>query len=122
MNRRLIPNMAPELLVSMPTKQLLGRLHALQRCEESAALSDQTNDGAPTAGIIFKNTAEWLKAYADLKAVLATREHVPSAAQRAETRKQRVRKKSNKHAQGDGGITCQLHTGDNRSVARQHVR
>lgn len=87
----------------MPTKQLLGRLHSLQRCEESAALSDRTpEEVAASEGILFKGTAEWQRAYADLKAVLATREHVASAAQRAQARQQRATRKSNKPLQRTG--------------------
>jgi hypothetical protein len=97
MKRRLIPVLAPEILASMPTKQLLGRLRSLHQCEESAALSDRTPDQvAASEGIVFKNTAEWQRAYADLKAVLATREHVPSATERALARHQRIARKSNK--------------------------
>ena len=36
MKRRLILIVQPEALLKMPTKQLLGRLQALHRCEESA--------------------------------------------------------------------------------------
>ena len=99
MKRRLIPVLAPEALASMPTKQLLGRLHSLQRCEESAALSDRTpEEVAASEGILFKGTTEWQRAYDDLKTVLATREHVPSAAERAQARQQRATRKSNKNA------------------------
>jgi hypothetical protein len=88
----------------MPTKQLLGRLHSLQQCERLAALSDRTPEEiAISEGILFKNTAEWQKAHADLKAVLATQEHVPSAAERAKARQERVKKKSNKSVGGVGG-------------------
>jgi len=115
MKRRLIPVFAPEALTSMPTKQLLGRLRSLQQCEESAALSDRTADEiASSEGILFKNTPEWQSAYADLKAVLGTREHVPSAAEGATARRQRTGKKSNKRAGGDGGIARLLHAGHPR--------
>jgi len=90
MKRRLIPVLAPESLASMPTKQLLGRLLSLQQCEGSAALSDRIPGEAPASeGILYKDTAEWQKAYADVKAVLATREHAPSAAERSKRRQER---------------------------------
>jgi hypothetical protein len=95
MKRRLIPILAPEFLLKMPTKQLLGRLRALHRCEESAAFSDLT-DGeiAANKGILFKKSAEWQDACDHLKAILATREHVPSAAERTRNRKERGRLRS----------------------------
>jgi hypothetical protein len=90
MKRRLIPVLAPESLASMPTKQLLGRLLSLQQCEGAATLSDRSPGEAPTSkGILLKDTAEWQKAYADLKAVIATREHLPSAAERTKRRQER---------------------------------
>jgi len=81
----------------MPTKQLLGRLHSLQLCEETAVFSDRTHEEiAASKGILFKDNAEWQRAYTELKAVLATREHCPSAAERAKTRLERAKRKSNK--------------------------
>jgi len=107
----------------MPTKQLLGRLLSLQQCEESAILSDRTpGEGAPREGIVFKNTADWRKAYADLKEVLATREHVPSAAERAKARQQRATRKSNKRAGGDGGTALLRHAGRPKPAAPHHER
>src|SRR5712691_4181174 len=104
MKRRLIPVLAAKSLTSMPTKQLLGRLHSLQQCEESAALSDRTPEEIEVSeGILFKNTAEWQRSYADMKAVLAAREHVPSSAERANARQQKVKKKSNRRAGCDDG-------------------
>ena len=123
MKRRLIPPLTPEDLASMPTKQLLGRLRSLQRCEESAALSDRTpEDIAASEGILFNGSAEWQRAYADLKAVLATREHVPSAAERVQARHQRATRKSNKRAAGKGGIPSVLHTGHARPALPDHER
>jgi len=123
MKRRLIPVLAAKSLTSMPTKQLLGRLHSLQQCEESAALSDRTPEEiAISEGILFKNTAEWHRAYADLKVVLATRQHVPSAAERANARQQRVKKKSNKRAGGDGGTALPRRAGRPRPAAPHHGR
>jgi hypothetical protein len=123
MKRRLIPVLAPESLASMPTKRLLGRLLSLQQCEESAVLSDRTpGEAAAGEGIVFKNTAEWRKAYADLKEVLATREHVPSAAERAKARQQRSTRKSNKRAGGGGRSSSLVHAGRARPAPPQHGR
>jgi hypothetical protein len=103
MKRRLIPILPAESLLNMATKQLLGRLHSLQRCEEAAVLSDRTREEISVSeGILFKDSAEWQRAYADLKAVLATREHIPTAAERATARQERAKRKSNKTVQRTG--------------------
>lgn len=73
-------------LRDMPTKQLLGRLRALQRCEESESLSDHEPGEPLPTGILFKRTPEWRQAQDEVKQVLATREHVPSALERADRR------------------------------------
>jgi len=92
MKRRPIPILARNFLLKMPTKQLLGRLRALHKCEESAAFSDLAAREIPaTSGVLFKNSAEWQVAYNDLKTILATREHLPSAAERTRNRKERGR-------------------------------
>ncbi len=123
MKRRLIPILAPEALASVPTKQLLGRLRSLQQCEESAAFSDRTAQKvAATEGILFKDTAEWQRAYADLKAVLAAREHVLSAAERATARQQRTEKKSNKRAGRQGGTGRLRRAGRQWPAAPHHGR
>ncbi len=91
MERRLIPVLAAKSLTSMPTKQLLGRPLSLQQCEESAALSERTSgEAAASESFLFKSAAEWQKAYADVKAELATRERLPSGAERAKARQQRA--------------------------------
>jgi hypothetical protein len=63
-------------LETLSTKQLLGRLQQLRRCEESLALSDRdTADGS--GSIQFKQTPEWISAFHDVKQVLSRREHTP---------------------------------------------
>ena len=117
----MIPVLAPEILAGMPTKQLLGRLRSLLQCEESAALSDRPpEEAAASEGILFKNTAEWQRAHADLKAVLAKREHVPSAAERAHARHQRATRKSNKRGGGAGGMARISRAGRRRPAAPHH--
>jgi len=97
MKRHLIPIVTPESLLKMPTKQLLGRLRALQRCEESAALSDLgVEEIAANSGILFKDSTEWRDAYGHLKTVLAQREHIPTAAERTRTRTERGQLKPNR--------------------------
>lgn len=60
MKRLLIPILTADSLQSFPTKRLLGRLHALQRCEESATISDLSEQEIAAAnGILFKDSTEW---------------------------------------------------------------
>lgn len=77
MKRRPLFILSQDSLLSLPTRQLLGRLQALQRCEESRLLSDHgAGEVLPEEQIFFKDTVVWKAAYAEVKAVLATREHV----------------------------------------------
>src|SRR5438876_12141704 len=88
MKRRLIPILAPESLLKMPTKQLLGRLRGLHERKQSAAVSDlTTKEIAASQGILFKDSAEWQDAHGDLKAVLAMSEHITSGAEDTKHRK-----------------------------------
>src|SRR4051794_29471768 len=81
--RRAIPILAANRLAAMSTKQLLARLARLRFCEDQQDDSDLTAaEIATTDGILFKDTSEWRAAYADLKLILATREHVPRPAAR----------------------------------------
>src|SRR4051794_29919485 len=90
MKRSVLQVVSQESLSKLPTRQLLGRLRRLHECEESAAVSDLTPDEiAASKGILFKNSPDWQVAYQGLKRVTASREHVPSAAERATKRKQR---------------------------------
>ncbi len=75
--RKIVPQSLAEL-ESWPTKQLLGRLKRLHQCEQSIALSDRATDDHEASGSIeFKDSAEWIAAYDQLKQVLASREHIP---------------------------------------------
>lgn len=63
-------------------------------CEESLELSDKE---VPTEGAIeFKKTEAWERAYSEVKHVLATREHIPKAAER----KAKRRPKGRRHKSG----------------------
>ncbi len=111
MRRRPIPVLPPGSLVKMPTKQLLGRLRALQKCEESAAISDLTAEEiAASKGILFKDSAAWRVAHGHLKTVLATREHVPSAAERTKTRRERGQLRSGRKSKMSLTFTLARHT------------
>ena len=87
--------MPREELTGVTTKVLLGRRDQLLRCEESLSHSDIDADDPilATEQIIFKDSDEWRAAYANIKAVLAEREHVPRGAQRRATKARAVRAK-----------------------------
>jgi hypothetical protein len=75
--RALEPIARPQL-DSLPTGALLTRLKRLRWCEEAPDASDLLEaEIASAAGmILFKSDAAWRAAYADVKAVLAEREHL----------------------------------------------
>lgn len=80
----------------MHTGSLMARRDALLKCDDSFELSDQdgyeTKPVATNTGYIeFKDTSEWKQAYNDLKAILATREHVPNKQERKEIRKEKAK-------------------------------
>jgi len=75
---RAVAQVASVDLHGMPTKALLARLARLRTCEESLAASDLSpGEVEHVAGILFKSSPEWLKAFAEIKEALATREHLP---------------------------------------------
>lgn len=79
MKRRPLFILPKAALEAMPTRQLLARLRALQRCEESPLLSDRSPEewqALPDNPIFFKASPVWKLAYAEVKAILAGREHV----------------------------------------------
>ncbi|MEM7701321.1 MAG: hypothetical protein AAF251_05235 [Pseudomonadota bacterium] len=75
--KRMLPVIAPEELDTMPTGALLARLKRLRWCEDDPLFSDiMPHEIAQAEGkILFKSDSLWKAAYADVKAVLATREH-----------------------------------------------
>jgi hypothetical protein len=75
---REVPILTEEKMLSLSTKQLLGRLKKLRYCEESPDRSDLGEDEVKSVtGILFKDTPEWKEAYETVKRILAIREHVP---------------------------------------------
>jgi len=60
------------------TKELLGYLRKLLKCEESFEHSDMeiNPDLTDEDTIYFKRTDKWLKAYENVKSILNTREHI----------------------------------------------
>ena len=76
--KRALLKVARSELESLPTGALLARLKRLRWCEEAADQSDLTAAERASAAnlILFKTDPAWHAAYADLKDVLAAREHV----------------------------------------------
>lgn len=70
--------MAQQELEALPTGALLARLQRLRWCEDSRTESDLSDEevGSVAGSILFKEEAAWRAAYADLKEVLANREHL----------------------------------------------
>ncbi len=90
MRRSSLPELAQSDLEELSTPALLARLKRLQMCEQSAEASDMSAaEVAEAAGIVFKNSDSWQRAHDEVRAVLATREHVTgSVERRAERRSQ----------------------------------
>lgn len=64
-------------LESKGTKELLGYLKKLQRCEQSILLSDFDEDHNFDDNLIyFKDSKKWKDAYSDVKAILSSRENI----------------------------------------------
>lgn len=76
-SRALTPRSREEL-ERMPTGALLARLKRLRWCEDALEWSDMTEDEVASVShlILFKTEAAWKKAYAEVKEVLALREHL----------------------------------------------
>jgi hypothetical protein len=77
---RALPVLTPAELDALPTAALLARLQRLRWCEESADASDLSGEELAQALhlVVFKSDPAWRAAYADLKQILAEREHVPN--------------------------------------------
>ena len=82
-------------LVAMTTRQLLSQLSRLRECQERFAASDLAgqplpSDYDPVSYFYFKDDPRWQQQYADVKSVLAEREHVARSEDR---RKDALRRK-----------------------------
>ncbi|MBL4801240.1 MAG: hypothetical protein JKY45_05045 [Emcibacter sp.] len=87
---------SPAELKDLHTGTLMTRRAALLKCEETGSHSDRVGYEAkplPTrTGLIqFKDTTEWQQAYAELKAVLDTRENLPNKKERKAMRQARAK-------------------------------
>jgi hypothetical protein len=74
-------------LEARPTKRLLGQLARLRACEENAAGSDAEPHELDPTLVYFKDDPRWQQQYAELKRILATREHVPRPSERRASRR-----------------------------------
>ena len=78
MGKKKKPNVVKkDLLNKKDTRELLGYLKRLQKCEESFQVSDmQINiDLTDDNTIYFKETVKWINAYLDVKDILSNREN-----------------------------------------------
>ncbi len=83
----------PDALSSWPTKRLMGLRQRLLRCEETLETSDVQSDAELDPSVIrFKQDPRWSALYDAVRAVLSTREHVPSGLERKQTRRERARR------------------------------
>ncbi|TMJ15153.1 MAG: hypothetical protein E6G94_07815 [Alphaproteobacteria bacterium] len=75
---RAVAPMGRDELANLPTGALLARLKRLRWCEDRPDHSDLLPEEIESAGgmILFKTDAAWRSAYAEVKDVLAGREHV----------------------------------------------
>jgi len=76
--RRALQPIERDHLEEMSTGALLARLKRLRWCEENRECSDLSEEEVAAAAnlILFKADPAWRSAYADVREVLATREHV----------------------------------------------
>ena len=74
---RALPRIGRGELEGLPTGALLARFKRLRWCEESRDRSDMSDEELASASgmILFKEDDAWRSAYADLKEILAGREH-----------------------------------------------
>jgi hypothetical protein len=83
-------HMSTQELERMATGSLLARLRLLLACEEFADMSDEIGSPRDPGIIRFKSDPDWNSAHSEVKRVLAGREHLPTAAERAQKRLRRA--------------------------------
>lgn len=79
MGKKKLPKVTPiEDLSKKETKELLGYLKRLHKCEESFEKSDMDKnpDTTDNETIYFKQTEKWQVAYRNVKDILKNREHI----------------------------------------------
>ena len=81
-------------LMTLHTGTLMKRRAELLKCDESLEMSDSLKTKQNPQDLIqYKNTTEWREAYADVKEVLSTREHIPNKKERKLLRQQKAKKR-----------------------------
>lgn len=81
-------------LMTLHTGTLMKRRDELLKCDESLEMSDSLKTELNSQDLIqYKNTKEWREAYADVKEILSTREHVPNKKERRLLRQQKAKKR-----------------------------
>ena len=81
-------------LITLHTGTLMKRRDELLKCDESLEMSDSLKTDLNSQDLIqYKNTNEWREAYADVKEILSTREHVPNKKERRLLRQQKAKKR-----------------------------
>jgi len=81
-------------LITLHTGTLMKRRDELLKCDESLEMSDSLKTDLNSQDLIqYKNTKEWREAYADVKEILSTREHVPNKKERKLLRQQKAKKR-----------------------------
>ena len=92
-----VPVKTVKELEAMHTGTLMSRRKALLKCEECFSHSVRSYDGEKepspdNSGFIeFKDTPAWQQAYSDIKKILATRENIPSKAERKAMRQAKAK-------------------------------
>ena len=86
-------------LEKLNTRVLLKRLAQLRACTECLKASDWTQQefNQTRHRIAFKNTDIWRKAWADVKSILATREHVERGNKKGSKQRRREQAWAQKH-------------------------
>ncbi|MFT5727761.1 MAG: hypothetical protein ACI8PB_001902 [Desulforhopalus sp.] len=81
-------------LMTLHTGTLMKRRDELLKCDESLEMSDSLKTKQNPQDLVqYKNTKEWREAYADVKEILSTREHVPNKKERKLLRQQKAKKR-----------------------------
>ena len=84
-------------LKNLSTSSLLRRHKELLACEESYEMSEKFyySEPALTGVIEYKNSEQWKRAYAELKEVLASREHIARPAEKKAKRLAKANERKN---------------------------
>jgi len=86
--------MKRDQLMTLHTGTLMKRRDELLKCDETLELPGGLNVEESSLDLIqYKNTKEWREAYADVKEILSTREHVSNKKERKILRQQKAKQR-----------------------------